>query len=528
MPERRGENRRAWLVAIAVALATLILFLPGFDDAGPEMDEGVLLSYPSLIAEHGLVPGRDFSTFYGPGQPYLLAGAGEILGLNLELERTTALIYLLVMAMAIFTVLLPLGRGLAALGAFASGLTLVGLDLHGLAILGGLAALLAGLAILIVRDSGPGGRRDGSPGRGLVAPILAGLAAAVALTFRPDLAPAVLLSAAPLLMWRAPGEILGPRGGRWLLALLVGSIPLLAWLAVVGPDGISRLIDDLAASRPGRRLPLPEWTSVEGGLLLSTFVVLAGSIVAAVLWLRRDWRGADGRVLLSIALLLLALLPSTLQRADAAHVLPVAAIAIGLAPAVAVALLDLHPPRGGVAALAAAGLVLAVALAHAVEAKVGEQVDSLSESGREIVQGDRDFRVADPVAASDLDLMLAEIERMSEPGDSLFVGTSDLTRTVYSDTFVYYMLPDVVPASFYTELNPGTASAPGSGLADDLEDADFLLLTNRWEPDTDVAAEPGSSAAQEVVDERFCTGAEAGYYELLVPCERLSGSARER
>ncbi len=205
--QTRGDTRRSWLVAVAVALATLILFLPGFDDAGPEMDEGVLLAYPSLIAEHGLVPGRDFSTFYGPAQPYLLAGTGEIFGLSLQLERTTALIFLIALAVAIFVLVLPLGRGIAALGAFGCSLTLVGLDLHGLAILGGLAALMIGLAILIGRDAGPEGRRDGSSGRGLVSPLLAGLAAAVALSFRPDLAPAILLSAAPMLLWNAPATV---------------------------------------------------------------------------------------------------------------------------------------------------------------------------------------------------------------------------------------------------------------------------------------------------------------------------------
>jgi hypothetical protein len=85
-----------------------------------------------------------------------------------------------------------------------------------------------------------------------------------------------------------------------------------------------------------------------------------------------------------------------------------------------------------------------------------------------------------------------------------------------------------VPASFYTELNPGTANDEDSTLAEELGSADVLLLTDRWEPDTAEAGEPGSDAAQEVVDERFCTAAEAGYYEVLVPCSRLSGSASER
>ena len=518
-----GTPRGPWLLAVLVALIVVILFLPSFDDAGPEMDEGVLVSYPSLIAEHGLVPGRDFETFYGPGQPYLLAGAGEIFGLSVGLARVSALIFQIALALAIYVIVLPAGRWVAAAGALAASLVMLLLGLQGLAIIGGLAALLCGLALLVARDPAPGRARPGDRTTGVISPLLAGLAAAAALTFRPDLAPAVLLSAAPLLLWRLPGVPLGSRGRRWLLALIVGCIPLIVWLAVVGPDGISRLLEDLAASRPGRHLPLPGATSVEGGLLAATLVVLAGSIAGAALWLRRDPRNADGRVLLSIALLLIALLPSAVQRADVAHIAPVAAIAIGLSPIVARLLLDLDPPRPAQLALAGAGLIVAVALIHAAELSLRAQASSLSEEGPEVVLGDRTFHAGDADAVADLNELLPEIDRVTSPGDSIFVGTTDLTRTVYSDTFVYFMLPDLVPASFYTELNPGTANGEESTLPEELEDADVLLLTDRWTPDTDEAAEPGSEAAQEVVDERFCTVAEAGDYEVLTPC---SASAR--
>jgi hypothetical protein len=513
---RPGSDSRGsvWLLAGGVAALIVLLALPSFNEGGPEMDEGTLLAYPSFISELGLVPGRDFETFYGPGQPYLLAGLGEAFGLSLALERALGLSFQLVICLGVFALVLPVGRWTAAAAALAAALVLIGLGLQALAILGGLAALIAGLAILVPRFPRPGAPAPSSWWPELVA----GLAAAAALTFRPDLAPAALLAGAPLLLWRSPGTPFGPPARGWLLGLVVGLVPLLAWLAVVGPDGLSRLFEDLTASRPGRRLPLPGLTTVEAGLLATTVVVLACSALGAVLRLRRDRYDADGRMLLAVALLLAALLPSMLQRADSAHIFPVAAIAVGLSPVVAFRLLDSGLRGWMKPLLALAGAIVVVGFAHAAEGALRGQATSIDESGSEVANDARSFRVSDPQAAADIRALVPEIRSRARPGDSIFVGPSDLTRTVYGDTFVYYLFDELEPASFYTELNPGTANGDASTLADELAAADMLLLTSRWEPDTNEAAEPGSAEAQRLVDERFCTVATAGSYELLVPC----------
>ena len=57
--------------------------------------------------------------------------------------------------------------------------------------------------------------------------------------------------------------------------------------------------------------------------------------------------------------------------------------------------------------------------------------------------------------------MIADLDRMSKPGERLLVGPSDLRRTWYSDAFFYYMFPELTPATYFIEMDPGLANAPG-------------------------------------------------------------------
>lgn len=505
------------IIGAAVALALVVVSLPSFFAAGPEMDEGTLLAYPTFVVEHGLVPGRDFETFYGPGQPYLLALLGQVFGLTQTLERATGLAFELVIVLSLFSCALPAGRWIAATAALASALTLVGIGVVGLALLGGLAGTMACVALLhriSVRASLGGGVNP--PWIALAAGALAG----AALTIRPDLAPVVLLSAAPLLLWPVRGTRLGADGRRWLITLIVCLLPLAIWLIVVGPHDLLRLADDLRSSRGGRALPLPSVTSTEGGLVAATIVTTLGAAVGAFTLLRRDRFDREGRLMLSICLLLLALTPAMLQRADNAHVFPVAAIAIGLSPLVLRAAIQMRSGALSTACIAGAAAIVALAAAHAAAVTVHAQAISLraSERGVEVQNGDRSFLIEDGDAAEDLEALVPEIRRRTSAGDSIFVGPSDLSRTFYADTFVYFLFPELEPASFYTELNSGTANSSDSELPQELESADILLLTDRHTPDTDASAEAGDDAAQRVVNDRFCEVARQGTYRVLAPC----------
>ena len=62
--------------------------------------------------------------------------------------------------------------------------------------------------------------------------------------------------------------------------------------------------------------------------------------------------------------------------------------------------------------------------------------------------------------------LLAEVPKIAKPGAKLFVGTTDLRYTPYSDAWFYYMLPEYPPGTYYIEMDPGVANAKGSGLAE--------------------------------------------------------------
>ncbi|HEY4378046.1 MAG TPA: hypothetical protein VGM93_12850, partial [Acidimicrobiales bacterium] len=91
-------------------------------------------------------------------------------------------------------------------------------------------------------------------------------------------------------------------------------------------------------------------------------------------------------------------------------------------------------------------------------------------------------------------------------GQHLFVGTADLRKTPYSDAYLYYLMPRLVPGTYYIEMDPGMANRPGSGLDHDVATSDWLVLSHLW----DVWDEPndsrnfGSDAANRVVRQEFC------------------------
>ena len=105
-----------------------------------------------------------------------------------------------------------------------------------------------------------------------------------------------------------------------------------------------------------------------------------------------------------------------------------------------------------------------------------------------------------------------ELGRLAEPGDRLLVGPSDLRRTWYSDAFIYWLFPELDPATYYIEMDPGLANAEGSRLSSDVESADFVILTGLWdgwmEPNSSM--DFGSDAPNQVLRDHFCV---VGDYE---------------
>jgi len=143
-----------------------------------------------------------------------------------------------------------------------------------------------------------------------------------------------------------------------------------------------------------------------------------------------------------------------------------------------------------------------------------------AENSYAATRDERSFFLDDREQADSVNATVAALERLAAPGDSVFVGPRDLRRTNYSDTFVYFLVPELRPASFYLELNPGAVNDPGSRLASDLATADFLVLTRRYDDwdEPNASREFGSPKPNAVVERQFCLRARHGQYELYTHC----------
>jgi hypothetical protein len=118
-------------------------------------------------------------------------------------------------------------------------------------------------------------------------------------------------------------------------------------------------------------------------------------------------------------------------------------------------------------------------------------------------------------------LVITEAARISRPGQKLFVGPVDLRKTPYSDAYLYYMLPELKPATYYIEMDPGVANADDSGLDKELAGADIAILDRIWgnwdEPND--SRKIGSDKAAKVLARRFClVGSYLDLYDLYRRC----------
>ena len=74
------------------------------------------------------------------------------------------------------------------------------------------------------------------------------------------------------------------------------------------------------------------------------------------------------------------------------------------------------------------------------------------------------------------------------------------------------------------EMNPGTANREGSGLADELRRADWLILTSEWDDwdEPNDSTEYGPSEPNEVVATTSAFGFETRQYRLYERCDRAA------
>jgi hypothetical protein len=290
--------------------------------------------------------------------------------------------------------------------------------------------------------------------------------------------------------------------------------PYLVHLALAGPGNVwqGMVVDPLFHLRGGRRLPLPpSWSHFDGFLQragqlnapgwalpappspgqLTLWLLLLVASVAALLvvgWsaVRRDPKSTRARTLFVLGVFSFGLLPQAFQRADTTHLAWVSAVPIGLLPIAVREVLDnrtrrLSPTRRVIVAAATPFVLLLALVPHftfRTYVDATAQTFGYHRESYTIRRGQRVFYYGRKDAADAVNAMLVDVDRLSHPGDRLFVGTGDLRKTPYSEAFLYYLLPELPPATYYIEMDPGVANAADSGLDRDVASADLVILSS--------------------------------------------------
>ena len=325
---RRGFSEGALIILLLAAAA--FLYWPALYAAGSRMDEATLLVYPELMLQ-GKIAYRDFETFYPPANLCTLAAAFRIFGISITTERVIGIVYRLALFAGLYVAARSWGKiaaaGVVAIAAF----VLLPLYFANAWIMA-LALALGSLSLLA--RSIPLPARSGT--------LIAGLMGGLAILFRFDIAPAVIVSGAALLLCL--------QAGKWrlyALGLILGCAPLLFWVVKAG---VGRVIENLflypvVYSSPGRRLPLlGDKAEIPCYLcaIVSSAILLFVSGAAAT-WQKRG--EPDRALLLALGCLAICVTPQVFQRAEPFHAAMVAPVTFALLPVLAAAPLILKKSK---------------------------------------------------------------------------------------------------------------------------------------------------------------------------------------
>jgi hypothetical protein len=301
-------------------------------------------------------------------------------------------------------------------------------------------------------------------------------------------------------------------------------------LCLIYLAGLRNVFDNLflypaIVTNPGRKIP---WGSVPSSiacLLAFHFVAAVTNVVAGFLALRKDPSDWSNRVFAAAAVFALGTSHQGLQRMDSGHVTLCCFLSLALFPVSLeiIAGKRLNSPvfRKGQLLFVAVTLVVVQVLAPGMVQSVRQAV-GLAGSGRSkeavfLENNGRSFPLDSISAAHDAGALLDKMSSLASTGQRLFVGPADLRRTNYNDTFLYYLLPQLTPATYFLEMNPLSANRPGSRLADDVRSADWVILDRRlddWnEPNESRRFGPDDS--NQVVQSLFKLQGRYGSYDLF-------------
>lgn len=510
------HRQRMYLSLVPLVFLIQLPLWVMFREPGNTMEEGTLLIGGELVTR-GWTPHGDFEHLYGPADLWTLAAAFSMFGVSITVERIVGLLYRFLLVGAVYAIARRWGTGVATA---AAGLAWLLIAPFGLIAYSWVAALAFGVASLAVAlDAGESSRRW----------LAAGLLAGVALLFRADFILALGLGVGPL-VWSAGRE----QKLRFIAGLGGGAVGYIVHLATAGPVAVieGMFVDPVFRLRSGRRLPIPpnSVTADEFFARLDDFIRGPDSLpgldrpaqITALFWVTllaaalTVWLARRDRRLLAFSLLAAGTIPQLLQRPTPNHIRFVGVL---IFPALAIALARRLRWRA-VSGLAAVWVFAClVTIAPHYMGRVTYDTFFGSELGIEATVAGRSFTV-DVDDAPDLLSILRTLDNVADPGDSVFVGPETLARTNYSETFLYHLLADYEPASYHIQMNPGLANREGGRLADDIEQADWLILTDLFEgwsePNSSVI--DGDLRADAVVESSFCEVASFGSRTLYRKC----------
>jgi hypothetical protein len=371
---------------------------------------------------------------------------------------------------------------------------------------------LLGYALLARSVLRPGG------GSRWLLPI-AGALLTASLLMRYDFLPAVILGPLPVLLILTPAD-----RRRFLVGAALGLVPFVVHLALVGPNDFwrSARIALQVHGHPAR----PPFASDTAELVTLYVVGTVLALGAGLLLERRARRDPEACVLIGGGLLAIGLLPFAVTKPDEPHLLIAALGILALLPVTATVLIrgDVlrrpTPPPGRAFALGAVLLVVFLAAADAIRVPVYHQIQALVLGRRpvtyDVTNRGRSYPLADPQTAHDVQVMMSAVDGLARPGDSVFVGPQDLRTAGTADVFIYFLLDQLRPASYFIAVDPHTINRPRNGFVRELNRADFLILTTREVRFS--AADAGPDTPNQIVASRFCVRAESGAYRLYQRC----------
>jgi hypothetical protein len=499
---------RKVLLCAVVILIVLVPLSPGFDKVGMPMDEGSLLVYPELILK-GQLPYRDFETFYGPANLWALSATYAIFSPNVFVERSVGLVYRILILVAVFLIGQRWNNLLASGCTLLAGVFLLPCLLPAHAWFGALMCALLSIWLL-------------AQGKSKWCLLGAGFLGGAALMFRQDLAPAISLSAVPLLLLAAKRCRLS-----YVCGLLLALLPLVGLTIAAGPREIfnNLFLFPVLYSSPGRHLPFLSAESPVRSLFFIHLLAAIANVTVGALAVWRNGTNTQSRLLLSLGLFGLGLTHQAFQRLDLLHVLYVDLVSVSVLPLAIFTALQWKTGEATAsmrdAALAVAVVMIFIGIpAPQVSFYFRNELEAAINGGLPksvfVSLHDRSFPVPDEEVAITLARMLKRLDVVTTRGERLFVGPADLRRTNCNDTFIYHMLPDLQPASYFLEMNPGSANRLNSRLASDIASADWLILDRALDitNEQNESAKFASDRPMKVIDQRFQLVGKMGQWQI--------------